>query len=351
MAGHELLLVGDVGGTKTRLALYEPGAVRRTGRTRQDRHPGGEGRRETASLVDPTTFPSASFPTLDAVAREYLRRTGARPSRAVFGVAGPVVEGRAEITNLPWRISEAGLRRSLGVRAVRLLNDLVATAWAVPALGPRDTRVVNRGTAERDGAIAVIAPGTGLGQAFLTWDGTRYRAHPSEGGHSDFAPPTELAGDLLAFLRPTVPHVSAEWVCSGMGIPHLYAFMKAKGATEPAWLTKQLAAAADPAPVIAAAALDRRRSCPIAEQTLELFVDILGAEAGNLAVKVLATGGLYLAGGIPPKIAGALTDGRFMRAFTRKGRVADLVARMPVRLIVHPEPALVGAVRAAFDGG
>lgn len=350
MARRELLLVGDVGGTNTRLALYESGAVRRTARARQDRRGGGGIRRGTVTLINPATFPSASFPTLDTIAREYLRRTGARPNQAVFGVAGPVVEGRAEITNLPWRISEAGLRRSLRVRAVRLLNDLVATAWAVPALGPGDTRVINRGIAKRQGAIAVIAPGTGLGQAFLTWDGTQYRAHPSEGGHSDFAPPTELAGELLAFLRPTVPHVSVEWVCSGMGIPHLYAFMKSRGETEPAWLAERLAAATDLAPVIAAAALDRARLCPIAEHAVELFVDILAAEASNLAVKVLATGGVYLAGGIPPKIAGALTDGRFMRAFTRKGRVADLVARIPVRLVVHPEPALVGAVRAAFDG-
>lgn len=343
------MLVGDAGGTKTRLALCEPGAGRRTIGARQDRR-SGRGPRGSVRLIEPATFPSGSFPTLDAIAREYLRRTGARPSRAVFGVAGPVVEGRAEITNLPWRMSEAGLRRSLRVRGVRLLNDLVATAWAVPALGPRDTRVINRGTAERGGAIAVIAPGTGLGQAFLTWDGTRYRAHPSEGGHSDFAPPTELAAQLLAFLRPTVPHVSVEWVCSGMGIPHLYAFLKSRGEPEPAWLAEQLAAAGDPAPVLAAAALDRTRPCPIAEHTLQLFVDILGAEAANLAVKVLATGGVYLAGGIPAKIAPALTGGRFMRAFTRKGRVSDLVARIPVRLVVHPEPALIGAVRAAFDG-
>ena len=351
MAGRELVLVGDAGGTKTRLALYEAGGGRRTAGARHDRGRGGGSRRGAVRLIGPATFPSASFPTLDAIAREYLRRTGARPHRAVFGVAGPVVEGRAQITNLPWRISESGLRRSIGVAAVRLLNDLVAAAWAVPSLGPRDTRVINRGTVERGGTIAVIAPGTGLGQAFLIWDGARYRAFPSEGGHSDFAPPTELAVDLLAFMRPTVPHVSVEWVCSGMGLPHLYAFLRSRGEAEPAWFAEQLAAAADPAPVIAAAALDETRPCPIARHTLDLFVDILGAEAANLAVKVLATGGLYLAGGIPPKIARALSDGRFMRAFTRKGRVSDLVARIPVRLVVHPEPALIGAVRAAVDGG
>lgn len=350
MAGRELLLVGDAGGTKTRLALYEPAAGRSPAAARQVRRRRGRDPRGTVRLIERATYPSASFPALDAIAREYLRRTGARPGRAVFGVAGPVVEGRAEITNLPWRISETALRRSLRVRTVRLLNDLVATAWAVPALGPRDARVINRGAAELGGTIAVIAPGTGLGQAFLTWDGTRYRAYPSEGGHSDFAPPTELAAELLAFLRPTVAHVSVEWVCSGMGIPHLYRFLKARGQPEPEWLAAQLAAADDPAPVIAAAALDRERPCPIARQTLDLFIDILGAEAANLAVKVLATGGVYLAGGIPPKIASAFVDGRFMRAFTRKGRVSDLVARVPVRLVVHPEPALLGAVRAALDG-
>ena len=149
-------------------------------------------------------------------------------------------------------------------------------------------------------------------------------------------------------MRGVVPHVSVEWVCSGMGIPHLYAFLRSRGEAEPAWLADRLASADDPTPVIVGAALDRERPCPIASATLELFVDILGAEAGNLAVKVLATGGMYLAGGIPPRITAALTDGRFMRAFTRKGRLTDLLARIPVRLVVHPQPALLGAVYAAL---
>ncbi|HEV2439949.1 MAG TPA: glucokinase [bacterium] len=341
MARPELLLVGDAGGTKTRLALFEA-PLRRGART---------GRRGTAvRLIESASFPSGSFPTLEAVATAYLNQTGAHPTRAVFGVAGPVVAGRAEITNLPWRISESGLRRALRLRSARLLNDLVATALAVPVLGPRDVRSINRGTAARGGTIGVIAPGTGLGEAFLAWDGARYRAYPSEGGHSDFAPPTELAGELLTHMRRAVPHVSVEWVCSGMGIPHLYAFLRAHGEAEPAWLAERLASADDPAPVIVGAALDRDRPCPIAAATLDLFIDILGAEAGNLAVKVLATGGVYLAGGIPPKIAGALTDGRFAQAFRRKGRLAELMARIPVRLVVHPDPALIGAVHAAlFD--
>jgi glucokinase len=336
MARRELWLVGDTGGTNTRLALYEARA--------RGRHAGAQVR-----LLQPATFPSGSFATLEAVAAEYLRRTGARPERAVFGVAGPVVAGRAEITNLPWRITEPGLRKALRLRSAHLVNDLVAIAWAVPVLGARDTRTINRGTAERGGTIGVIAPGTGLGEAFLTWDGTQYRAYPSEGGHSDFAPPTDLAAELLAFLRRTRPHVSVEWACSGMGIPHLYAFLEAHGEAAPAWLAARLASADDPAPVIVEAALDRERPCPIASATLDLFIEILGAEAGNLAVKVLATGGVYLAGGIPPKIVPALTDGRLMRAFTRKGRLAPLLARMPVRLVVHPEPALIGAVRAVLS--
>jgi len=336
VASRELLLVGDAGGTKTLLALYEPSPSR----------PRSLARKTPVRLIEPQSFRSAAFPTLEAIARHYLHRTGARAGRAVFGVAGPVVAGRAEITNLPWRISESGLRKALRVRSVRLLNDLVAIASAVPLLGPRDSRPINRGTAERGGAIGVVAPGTGLGEAFLTWDGTQYRAHPSEGGHSDFAPPTDLAAEALVFLRRTRPHISVEWVCSGMGIPHLYAFFRARGEAEPAWLADRLAAADDPAPVIVEAAQDRARPCRIALATLELFIDILGAEAGNLAVKVLATGGVYLAGGIPPKIAGALTDGRFMRAFIRKGRLEDLLAGIPVRLVVHSQPALLGAVHA-----
>lgn len=343
MARPELVLVGDAGGTKTRLALYQaPAPTRRAASERTQ---------TSVRLIEPATFPSASFTTLEAIAAKYLRDTGARPARALFGVAGPVVRGRAEITNLPWRLAESTLRRELHVRSVRLLNDLVVMAWAIPGLRPRDTRVINRGVPVRGGAIAVVAPGTGLGEAYLTWDGTQYRAYASEGGHSDFAPPSPLAADLLTFVRRTREHVSIEWVCSGTGIPHLYAFLKARGETpEPAWFAQQIAAAADPAPVIFNAALDPSRPCAIATATLDLFVELLGAEAGNLAVKVLATGGVYLSGGIPPRIAPALADGRFMAAFTRKGRLADLLARIPVRLVTYPDLALLGAVRAAlFD--
>jgi glucokinase len=339
MKVREQLLVGDAGGTKTRLGLWEM--------------PAGPARRRPGRairILEPVTFPSAAFESLEAVAREYLRQTGVRPVHGVFGVAGPVVGGRAQITNLPWRIAETRLRTVLRLRSARLLNDLVATAWAVPALGPRDVRTINRGTAEPGGAIGVVAPGTGLGEAFLTWNGHGYRAYPSEGGHADFAPATEVAGALLAFLRSSLPHVSVEQVCSGLGIPHLYAFFKARGIEEPSWLAEELAGAGDPTPVIVEAALDSARRAPAARSALDLFVDILGAEAGNVAVKMLTTGGLYLAGGIPPRIAPRLADGRFMRAFLRKGRLSDLLHRVPVRLVVHPEPALLGcAVAASYN--
>jgi glucokinase len=335
MARRDLLLVGDIGGTKTRLGLYEM--------------PPAGGRETAPRIVEPATFPSGSFGSLEAVARQYLAQADARPAAGVFGVAGPVVAGRARITNLPWRLDESRLRTALHLRSARLLNDLVATAWAIPVLGPRDTRSINRGRRDPAGAVGVVAPGTGLGEAFLTWDGLRHRAHPSEGGHADFAPPNGLAAELLAFLRGTQPHVSVEWVCSGLGIPHLYAFFKARGdPPEPSWLADELASAADAAPVIVDAALDPHRSAPIAAAVLDLFIEILGAEAGNVALKVLATGGIYLAGGIPPRIVPALADGRFMRAFTRKGRMSEFLSHVPVRLVVHPEPGLLGAACAAL---
>ncbi len=269
--------------------------------------------------------------------------------RASFGVAGPVVNGRAAITNLPWVIDETRLKEELHLSSVLLINDLVAVASAVPHLQPDDLRTLNVGQSAAGGAIAVIAPGTGLGEAFLTWNGTRYCAHPSEGGHADFAPTTQIQLDLLAYLERQQKHVSYERVCSGLGLPHIYAYLKESGyAEEPAWLAARLAEASDPTPVIVEAALHRKPPCELASATLETFVSILGAEAGNLALKVLATGGVYLGGGIPPRILPALEDRRFMEAFRRKGRLSDLLARIPVHVIVRSGAALFGAACAGL---
>ncbi len=320
-----MLLAGDVGGTKTALAVYTPEAG-------------------PHAPVAEAVFRSADYPSLGAVVREFLARAPVRVRRASVGVAGPVVGGRATITNLPWIIDEAQLRVELGLESVRLINDLVAIARAVPHLRPEDVHTLGAGEPVPGGAIAVIAPGTGLGEAFLTWDGARYHAHPSEGGHADFAPATPAELGLLAYLQRGGEHVSYERVCSGLGLPNIYAYLKESGAgDEPAWLAARLAGAADPTPVIVAAALDDRQPCRLARAALDMFVSILGAEAGNMALKVLATGGVYLGGGIPPRILPALESGRFIEAFRRKGRMSGLVARIPVHVIVRSGVALLGA--------
>jgi len=225
-----------------------------------------------------------------------------------------------------------------------LLNDLAAIAHAVPFLEPADLHTLNEGQPVPGGAIAVIAPGTGLGEAFLTWDGARYRPHASEGGHTDFAPNNPFEVELLRTLQDRFEHVGYERVCSGRGLPNIYAYLKDSGyAEEPAWLTEQLASTDDPTPVIVNAALDGERPCELCVATLNAFVSILGAEAGNLALKVLAGGGVYLGGGIPPRILPALEDEQFMKAFRHKGRMSDFLARVPMRVILNPKVALVGA--------
>jgi glucokinase len=269
---------------------------------------------------------------------------------ASFGVAGPVVSGKAKITNLPWIIDESQLQEALNLASVDLLNDLEAIACGVPLLGPEDLYTLNEGVEISQGTKAVIAPGTGLGEAFLTWDGTRYRAHPSEGGHADFGPTTPLEIELLHYLNERFGHVSYERICSGHGLPNIYAYLKENArVTEPAWLAEQLAAADDSTPVIVTAALDAKRTCELCKTTLRVFVSVLGAEAGNLALKVLATGGVYLGGGIPPRIIPALERKDFMDSFMRKGRFSELVARIPVHVILNPKIALIGAAAHGLE--
>ena len=317
------LLAGDIGGTKTNLAVFSPEAGPR------------------APLTE-ARFPSADYPSLEALVCEFLSQVDVKVERASFGVAGPVVAGRASITNLPWVMDEEQLQAALHLSSVRLLNDLNAIAHAVPFLESADLHTLNEGQPTPDGNIAVVAPGTGLGEAFLTWDGSRYRSRASEGGHADFAPTNPLEIELLRYLQHRFQHVSYERVCSGRGLPNIYAFLKDSGyADEPAWLAEQLAAADDPTPVIVNTAL--ARECELCVATLDTFVSILGAEAGNLALKVLASGGVYLSGGIPPRILPALEQGPFMQAFRNKGRMSDLLARVPVHVILNPKVALLGA--------
>jgi glucokinase len=326
-----MLLAGDIGGTKTNLAIYPP------------EPPLGE-------PVAEKTLPSAHYQNLESLVREFLSEVNLEVDRAAFGIAGPVVGGRVTTTNLPWEVDGEHLQKVLNLSSVHLLNDLEAIAEAIPHMKRRDLHILNQGRAVPGGSIALIAPGTGLGEAFLTWDGSRYRAHPSEGGHVGFAPASRLETELLHYLRDRhhFDHVSYERVCSGLGIPTIYAFLKDRGhAEEPAWLAEQLLAETDRTPVIVNAALDRERTCELCVATLNMFVSILGAEAGNLALKVLATGGVFVGGGIPPRILPQLENGRFMEAFVRKGRMSGLLARMPVKAILNPKAALLGA---AFRG-
>lgn len=320
-----MLLAGDIGGTKTSLVIVSTEAGPR------------------APLAE-ATFPSARYPNLEAIVREFLLQVDLKVERATFGVAGPVVAGRARITNLPWVVEEQQLRESLSLASVRLLNDLEAIANAIPFLEPAGLHTLSEGEQASAGAIAVIAPGTGLGEAYLTWDGRRYRAHASEGGHAAFAPVAPLEVELLRYLQGRFGYVSCERVCSGPGISNIYGFLKDSGhAEEPDWLAGQLAATEDPTPIVVNAALDDERPCELCVAALDVFVSILGAEAGNLALKVLATGGIYLGGGIPPRILPALEQGGLMESFQHKGRLSDLLARMPVHVILNPKAALLGA--------
>jgi glucokinase len=310
-----LSLAGDIGGTKTNLAIFSPEAGPR------------------APLAE-ATFPSGRYPSLEALVQEFLSRVNLKVERATFGVAGPVVAGQSRITNLPWVMDELQLQEALGLSGVRLLNDLEAIANGVPSLEPADLHTVGERASE--GAIAIIAPGTGLGEAYLTWDGSHYQAHASEGGHTDFAPINPMEIGLLSYLLERLGHVSYERVCSGRGIPNIYAYLRDSGyAEEPDWLAEQLAAADDPTPIIVNNALNSDRGCDLCAATLNSFVSILGTEAGNLALKVLATGGVYLGGGIPPRILPALEEERFLDAFRAKGRMSDL--------ILNPKVALLGA--------
>jgi glucokinase len=320
-----MLLAGDLGGTKTNLAIFSS----------------EDGPRQP--LVQ-ATLPSSQYPSLEALVREFLAQVDFKPQWATFGVAGPVVSGKATITNLPWVMDETQLAKAFDIPSVQLINDLVAIAQAVPWLETDELYTLNEGRPVEGGAIVVNAPGTGLGQAFLIWDGSRYRAHPSQGGHTDFAPTNDFEIELLRFLMSRFEHVSYERVCAGIGLPNIYDFLKQAGyAEEPPWLAERLAQAGDRTPIIVQAALDDKKPCELCAKTLNTFVSLLGTETGNLALKVLATGGVYLGGGIPPRILPALEDERFLGAFRRKGRMSDLMVDMPVRVILHPEVALLGA--------
>lgn len=326
----EAILAGDIGATNTRLALYPID-------------------RNIKASIRKEEYISARFSGLAEVVSEFLLARDYSIDCAVFAVAGPVVEQKVKVTNLPWHLDAEVLKNDLALPDVHLMNDLQAVANGVPILAEEHLHTLNVGSPEPNGPIAVISPGTGLGEAFLTWDGVRYRAHDSEGGHSEFGPTDDFQVDLLNYMLERHEHVSYERVCSGIGIPNLYEFLRDRvHLREPDWLTDRLSGSDDITPIVVEAALDSERALEICEQTLNLFVDILGAEASNLALKVLSTGGVYVGGGIPPRILAKLEE-RFMLAFANKGRFTDLVNRMPVKVILNSDVALIGAAAVGLQ--
>lgn len=320
------VLAGDIGGTKTILSVFSS--------ERGPREP----------LVR-EIYASQQYDTFEAIVREFVDEVELDTDHACFGVAGPVIRGRARITNLSWVVDASTLRSAFGWPTVALLNDMESLGWSIPVLAKEDLHTLSAGAPVPGGGIAVLAPGTGLGEGYLTYDGRAYRAHGCEGSHAAFAPVGPLQIGLLTYMNGQgFDHVSVERVCSGgLGIPHLYAYLKTTGLEEPAWLAARLAAPEDPTPVILSAAQDTARPCALAAATLDLFVAILGAEAGNLALKILATGGIYLGGGMSPRILEQLEQPVFLEALRSKGRFRQVLTDMPVHVILNPDAGLLGA--------
>jgi len=321
-----MILAADVGGTKADLALFALDG----GRLVEIRH---------------ERFPTAAADGLEPLIDRFLGADRGRLTACAVGFAGPVRDGRVVGLNLPWTVEADALAARLGLPRVELLNDLEAVAYGLAGLDPAQTRLLHPGTPDPRGTVAVLAAGTGLGQAYVVHgrDGSTH-ACASEGGHADFAPRNELEWELAQWIAARHEgHASWERVLSGLGLGHIYDFLRDTGrCEEPAWLTAERAAG-DPNAALSAA----DGKAEIATRTLDIFASCLGSQAGNLALTVLATGGIYLAGGIPPRIAERLADGRFVRAFRDKGRLAPLVESIPVRIVLDKRIAVRGAATVA----
>jgi len=347
-----MILAGDIGGTKTHLALYA----------------------WTGERIEPVrleTFHSTDYPSLDEMLVEFLTppkrpmavdqldqtKEEEIPSAsriqdaplaleaACFGVAGPVFENHSRTTNLPWVVDGPALSKQFNIRHVRLLNDLEAMAYGILLLRPDELVTLNTGTPPtHKQAIALIAAGTGLGESVLFWDGNCYRPIPTEGGHTDFAPNSDQEIDLLRYVRSQYLHVSYERVLSGPGLLAIYEYLRDAKKNEPTWLAEKIKAG-DPSAEIAEAGL--KGQAEIAKQALDLFASIYGAEAGNLALKAMAINGVYVGGGIAPKLLPKLKDGTFMKAFTNKGRYKRLMSQIPVHVVMNQHTGLLGAAAMA----
>jgi glucokinase len=325
-----MILAGDIGGTNARLAYFQP----QNGRFQ---------------LVSERVFPSRDHQGLGEIVTRFLDESGTRPEAACFGIAGPVRNGRVETSNLPWVIEQSVLANQIHLAATLLINDLEASAWGIGALGIEDLVTLNPGAGSVAGNQSVIAPGTGLGEAGLFWDGTRHHVFACEGGHTDFAPRGELQIELLRFLAAKFGHVSYERILSGPGLVNVYEFLCASGCGKESAELSAAMEAGDPAAAISQAALSGKDS--LAGKALDLWIAVYGAETSNLGLKIMSTGGLFLAGGISPKILPKLKGSLFMEAFLDKGRMRPLVEAMPVHVVTNEKAGLLGAARCAAVRG
>ena len=323
-----LILAGDIGGTKTNLAVFADGHL--------------------AQPLAEASFVSKDYRDLETMITEFLATCGWAVGFAAFGVAGPVIDGRAKITKLPWIIDSEAIKREFQLLEVVVVNDLVATAHGAVSLPDSDLICLNQGMAVRHGPLAVIAAGTGLGEAMMFWDGQRYQPQATEGGHALFSPADQQQLALANFLFDRVGAVSFDLLASGRGLPLIYAFLKQGGQFEEQASVAQALASGDQAPVITNAAMDPEIADALCQATLRLFVEILAVEAANLALKALSTGGLFIGGGIPPRIIPIFRD-VFVAAFVGQRSLRELLAAMPVQLISNPKTALFGAARLAMS--
>lgn len=322
-----MILAGDVGGTKCNLALFKE-------------------KNGKLEVIFRERFVSKEFAQFDLIIREFSRRASSylindKIRAAGFGVAGPVINNRIHTTNLPWVVDADVLRQELGVKTIVLVNDLGATGYSLEYLCPDDLCVLNHGKPVEGASRALLAAGTGLGEGVLFWDGGRYKVVPSEGGHSDFAPRTDQQIELLKYMRHRYPQVSWELILSGRGFRTLHAFI-APGVQHPIFDDPD----ADPAPFITKSALNR--SCPVCVEALDLWTSVYGAEAGNLALKALALGGVYIAGGIAVKILSKMTDGTFFNAFQDKWIYSSMLSNIPVSIVLNESAPLIGAAYEAL---
>jgi glucokinase len=323
---RSVVLAGDIGGTNTRLAFFEV-------------------ERQRLHLVSEAVFPSRSYQKLQQIIREFASSQSYRAEAACFGIAGPVNKGVVQTPNLPWTVVAAAIADEIGLTSIQLLNDLEANAYGIALLSAADTICINPGLSEPTRNRAVISAGTGLGEAGLFWTGQKHLVCASEGGHGDFAPRNDLEIELLCYLKRVFQHVSYERVLSGPGLVNIYSFLRDTGrAEEPEWLRLEMQIS-NPAAIISRAALAGKNV--LCEQALDLFVSIYGAEAGNLGLRFMATDGVFLGGGIAPKIAPRLASAVFMESFTAKGRMSSLLQAMPVYIITNEKTALLGAALVA----